>query len=116
MFQRIFGNGLVARQWYQELTLYSNVITFYGSYPGTFFTLGQAVLQMLGSIHHVEIQPADLEELGTRLLSTARPGCNECMQRTGHALDDHSTVHTQDTSFRKAYTLVTFPSRRRSAA
>jgi 2-haloacid dehalogenase len=69
LFQRIFGNGLVEREWYEELALYSNVITSSGNYPGTFFTLAQAVLQMVGSIHHVEIRPADVEELGTRLLS-----------------------------------------------
>jgi 2-haloacid dehalogenase len=69
LFQRMFGNGQVVREWYEELALYSNVITSSGSYPGTFFTLGQAVLQMLASIHHVEIRPADVEELGTQLLS-----------------------------------------------
>jgi 2-haloacid dehalogenase len=69
LFQRMFGNGEVVREWYEELAFYSNVITSSGSYPGTFFTLGQAVLQMVASIHHVEIRPADVEELGTRLLS-----------------------------------------------
>jgi 2-haloacid dehalogenase len=69
LFQRLFGNGLVEREWYEELALYSNVITSSGNYPGTFFELAKAVLQMVGSIHHVEIRPADVEELGTRLLS-----------------------------------------------
>jgi 2-haloacid dehalogenase len=69
LFQRLFGDGLVEREWYEELALYSNVITSSGNYPGTFFELGKAVLQMVGSIHHVEIRPADIEELGTRLLS-----------------------------------------------
>jgi 2-haloacid dehalogenase len=69
LFKRVFGDGLVEREWYEELALYSNVITSSGNYPGTFFELGKAVLQMVGSIHHVAIQPADIEELGTRLLS-----------------------------------------------
>ncbi|SIO48414.1 2-haloacid dehalogenase [Bradyrhizobium erythrophlei] len=69
LFQRLFGNGLVEREWYEELALYSNVITSSGNYPGTFFELAKAVLQMVGSIHHVEIRPTDVEELGTRLLS-----------------------------------------------
>jgi 2-haloacid dehalogenase len=69
LFHRLFGDGLVEREWYEELALYSNVITSSGNYPGTFFELAQAVLQMVGSIHHVEIRPADVEELGTRLLS-----------------------------------------------
>jgi 2-haloacid dehalogenase len=69
LFQRIFGNELVVREWYEELALYSNVITSSGSYPGTFFALAQAVVQMVDNIHHVEIRPADIEELGTRPLS-----------------------------------------------
>jgi 2-haloacid dehalogenase len=69
LFQRVFGNGLVEREWYEELALYSNVITSSGNYPGTFFELAKAVLQMVGNIHHIEIKPADIEELGTRLLS-----------------------------------------------
>jgi 2-haloacid dehalogenase len=69
LFQRLFGNGQVVREWYEELALYSNVITSSGSYPGTFFMLGQAVLQMVANIHHVEVGPADVDELGTRLLS-----------------------------------------------
>jgi 2-haloacid dehalogenase len=69
LFQRLFGDGIVEREWYEELALYSNVITSSGNYPGTFFELAQAVLQMVGRIHHVEIRPADVEELGTRLLS-----------------------------------------------
>jgi 2-haloacid dehalogenase len=69
LFKRLFGDGLVEREWYEELALYSNVITSSGNYPGTFFELAKAVLQMVGSIHHVEIRPADIEELGTRLLS-----------------------------------------------
>jgi 2-haloacid dehalogenase len=69
LFQRLFGDGLVEREWYEELALYSNVITSAGSYPGTFFELAEAVLRMVGSIHHVEIKPTDVEELGMRLLS-----------------------------------------------
>jgi 2-haloacid dehalogenase len=69
LFQRLFGNGLAVREWYEELALYTNVITTSGNYPGTFFEVGKAVLQMMGSIHHVEIRPTDVEELGTRLLS-----------------------------------------------
>jgi 2-haloacid dehalogenase len=70
LFQRLFGDGLlVHREWYEELALYSNVITSSGNYPGTFFELAKAVLHMVGDIHHVEIRTADVEELGTRLLS-----------------------------------------------
>lgn len=69
LFQRIFGNGIVQREWYEELALYSNVITSSGNYPGTFFELAKAVLEMVARIHQVKLQPADIEELGSRLLS-----------------------------------------------
>ena len=39
------------------------------SYYETFFKLGRAVLEMLGSIYQVPVEPADLEELRTNMLS-----------------------------------------------
>jgi len=44
------------------------VITL-ASYYETFFKLGRAVLEMLGSIYQVHVEPADLEELRTNMLS-----------------------------------------------
>jgi len=35
----------------------------------TFFTLGQGVLKMLGSIYDVSVQQADIEELRMRMLT-----------------------------------------------
>lgn len=68
LFQRLFGDKRVLRQWFAELILYSEAITLSGPYT-TFFTLGQGVLRMLGSIHDVPVQDADIEELKTRLLT-----------------------------------------------
>jgi 2-haloacid dehalogenase len=68
LFQRLFGDRKVLREWFGQLILYSDVITLSGSYT-TFFTLGQGVLKMLGSIHNVSIQKDDIEELRTRLLT-----------------------------------------------
>jgi 2-haloacid dehalogenase len=50
------------------LILYSNVITLSGYYE-TFFTLGQGVLEMSGTIYGVSIKPADLEGLRSSMLS-----------------------------------------------
>jgi hypothetical protein len=50
------------------LILYSNVITLSGYYE-TFFTFGQGVLEMLGTIYGVSIKPAELEELTSSMLS-----------------------------------------------
>jgi 2-haloacid dehalogenase len=67
-FEKVFGDRKVLREWFNQLILYSNVITLAGYYE-TFFKLGQAVLEMLGSIYAVPIEPADLEELRTNMLS-----------------------------------------------
>src|SRR5215470_16169500 len=68
LFQRLFGDRKVLREWFGQLILYSDAITLSGVYT-TFFTLGQGVLQMLGSIHNVSIQQADIDELRIRLLT-----------------------------------------------
>jgi 2-haloacid dehalogenase len=68
LFQRLFGDRRVLREWFGQLILYSNVITLSGPYT-TFFTLAQGVLKMLGSIHDVAIHEPDVQELRQRLLT-----------------------------------------------
>jgi 2-haloacid dehalogenase len=68
LFQRLFGDGKVLREWFGQLVLYSDAITLSGPYT-TFFALGQGVLKMLGSIHNVSIQQADIDELRMRMLT-----------------------------------------------
>lgn len=68
LFQRLFGDRKVLREWFGQLILYSSAITLSGPYV-TFFTLGQGVLKMLGSIHNVSVQQADIEELRMRMLT-----------------------------------------------
>ena len=68
LFQRLFGDRKVLREWFGQLILYSDAITLSGVYT-TFFTLGQGVLQILGSIHNGSIQQADIEELRMRMLT-----------------------------------------------
>lgn len=67
-FEKKFGDRRVLREWFNQLILYSNVLTLAGYYE-TFFVLGQGVLEMLGTIYGVSIEPADLEELRISLLS-----------------------------------------------
>ena len=43
LFQRLFGDGKVVREWFGQLILYSEAITLSGPYT-TFFKLGQGVL------------------------------------------------------------------------
>src|SRR4029453_9351020 len=68
LFEPLFGDRKVLREWFGQLILYSEAITLSGPYT-TFFTLGQGVLKMLGLIHNVSIQKDDIEELRTRLLT-----------------------------------------------
>jgi 2-haloacid dehalogenase len=68
LFQRLFGERKVMREWFGQLILYSEAITLSGPYT-TFFSLGQGVLEMLGSIYGVSVQQADIEELRMRMLT-----------------------------------------------
>jgi len=68
LFQRLFGDPKILREWFGQLILYSEAITLSGSYT-PFFTLGQGVLKMLGSIHNVSIREADIKELRERMLT-----------------------------------------------
>jgi 2-haloacid dehalogenase len=68
LFQRLFGDKRVLREWFAQLILYSDAITLSGPYT-TFFTLGQGVLKMLGTIHHVSVRDSDIDELRTRMLT-----------------------------------------------
>jgi 2-haloacid dehalogenase len=68
LFQRLFGDRQVLREWFAQLILYSGAITLSGPYT-TFFSLGQGVLKMLGTIHRVSVQESDVDELRTRMLT-----------------------------------------------
>jgi 2-haloacid dehalogenase len=68
LFQRIFGDKNILREWFCQLVLYSGAITLSGPYT-TFFSLGQGILRMLGSIHDATVEDRDVEELRTRLLT-----------------------------------------------
>jgi 2-haloacid dehalogenase len=63
LFQRLFGDSRVLREWFNQLILYSMTITLCGSYE-RFGTLGRAALQMIGAIHGVKIGEAELDALG----------------------------------------------------
>jgi len=68
LFQRLFGDGKILREWFGQLILYSNVITLSGPYVDL-FVLGQGTLKMLGTIHNVPIGQSDIDELRTRMLT-----------------------------------------------
>jgi hypothetical protein len=59
LFERLFRDRRVPREWFGHLTLYAMTITVSGLYEDS-FSLGQGVLQMVGSINHVDIAQTDL--------------------------------------------------------
>jgi 2-haloacid dehalogenase len=65
VFERVFGNKAILREWFAQLILYSNAISLAGPYA-TFFELGQGLLKMLADIHRVSVKPSDVEELRHR--------------------------------------------------
>jgi 2-haloacid dehalogenase len=62
VFERIFGEARVMREWFAQLILYAEVLTLTGGYR-PFGELGGAVLRMVGQTHDVAIGEADISEL-----------------------------------------------------
>jgi 2-haloacid dehalogenase len=80
LFERIFGDPGVVREWFNQLILYSTVVTLSGYYE-PFFTLGQGVLQMLATVYKVALKESDIDELRERMLSMpAHPDVAEGLQ------------------------------------
>jgi 2-haloacid dehalogenase len=68
IFERIFDDRLVMRDWFNQLVLYSMTATLSGHYVD-FFTLGQGLLQMLAKIHHTNITDADVQDIKHAMLT-----------------------------------------------
>lgn len=62
LFERVFGDGRVLRDWYAQLVIYSQTAALAGHYV-PFGTLGGGVLRMLGTIHGKHVADADVAEL-----------------------------------------------------
>jgi 2-haloacid dehalogenase len=68
LFARIFGDARALREWFTQLVVYSMTATLAGRYTD-FFTLGQAVLQMLADVHDVDITDDDLRSVKHGMLT-----------------------------------------------
>jgi 2-haloacid dehalogenase len=68
MFERIFGDRKMLREWFNQLILYSNVVTLSGPYV-PFFDLAQGVLKMLGTIYGANVGASDVDELRERMMT-----------------------------------------------
>src|SRR5580700_11994382 len=68
LFERIYGDNRVMREWLGHLIMYSMTLTLSGLYVD-YYSLGQGLLQMIGSIKGVNIRPEDHEEIKTAMMT-----------------------------------------------
>ncbi|RCG28750.1 haloacid dehalogenase type II [Sphaerisporangium album] len=81
IFERIFGDKRVLREWLGHLIMYSMTITLSGLYEG-YFTLGQGLLKMVGEIHGVHVTDGDVKEIGQAMLTMpAHPDVEQGLTR-----------------------------------
>jgi 2-haloacid dehalogenase len=68
LFQRVFGDGNVLREWFGHLVMYSMTLTLSGLYKD-YLSLGMGVFEMVGTIHDVKVTPADVDALKKAMLT-----------------------------------------------
>ncbi len=66
LFERIFNNRSVLREWFAQLILYSQTMTLSGLYA-PFGQLAVGILRMVASIHGVVVADSDIDELKERM-------------------------------------------------
>lgn len=85
LFERVFGDGRVLREWFGQLVLYSMTTTLSGLYED-FYSLGRGVFEMVGAVHEVAIEAADVEALRSGLLTMpAHPDVEEGLRELKRA-------------------------------
>jgi 2-haloacid dehalogenase len=66
LFERVFSNTAILREWFAQLILYSQTMTLSGRYA-PFGELAIGTLQMVGTIHGIAIEQTDIDELKQRM-------------------------------------------------
>ena len=66
LFDRLFGDPSVLREWFAQLILYSQTMTLSGLYT-PFGALGVGSLKMVAAIHGVTVADSDIDELRVRM-------------------------------------------------
>ena len=85
LFNRIFGDRRVMREWLGQLIMYSMTATLSGCYVD-FLTLGEGVLTMVADIHGVKVGDVDRSSLKEGMLSMpAHPDVSEGLEMLRHA-------------------------------
>jgi 2-haloacid dehalogenase len=60
LFEQLFGDRRVLREWFGQLVMYSMTATLSGRYVD-YFTLGQGLLRMVADIHGVAVSGRDVD-------------------------------------------------------
>ncbi|MHA7653001.1 haloacid dehalogenase type II [Mycobacterium sp. ML4] len=68
LFEELFGDRRVLREWFNQLVMYSMTVTLSNHYVD-FATLAAGVLQMLADIHHVQVNDKDAQLLTASMRS-----------------------------------------------
>lgn len=68
LFEQIFDDARVLREWFGLLVIYSMTITQAGRYVD-YFTLGQGLLRMLGDVHGVDITEQNVGQIRNGMLT-----------------------------------------------
>ena len=68
VFEQIFGDPRMLREWFGQLVMYSMTTALSGCYAD-FFSLGQGVLRMLGKIHGAPIADVDVDLIKQAMLT-----------------------------------------------
>ncbi len=85
LFERVFGDRRVLREWFGQLVLYSMTATLSGLYED-YFSLGRGLFEMVGTIHGVAVEAADVEALREGLLTMpAHPDVEERLRELKRA-------------------------------
>ncbi|WP_350558034.1 haloacid dehalogenase type II [Psychrobacter sp. CAL346-MNA-CIBAN-0220] len=66
LFERVFGDRIIMREWFAQLVLYSQTMTLSGLYT-SFGNLGVGALQMVATTHKVTLTDSDIVELKERM-------------------------------------------------
>lgn len=85
LFERVFGDRAVLREWFAQLVLYSQTMTLSGLYT-PFGEIGTGVLRMIADIRQVSVTQTDIIELKV-LMSTmpAYPDVAPALARLSNA-------------------------------
>jgi 2-haloacid dehalogenase len=68
LFERIFGDPRVMREWFNQLVMYSMTATLSGHYVD-YFSLGQGILGMLGHAHRLNVTDDDVHSVKRGMLT-----------------------------------------------